>query len=264
MPNPLLQQTLSALTLAAVLIFGTGCSQGTVTPPTTIPSSMPEAAPSPLPPTQAPTKVPPTWTPTTAPTSTATQIPTMTATVTATATLGPAEDGFSAWCLPELASLATTNDPAHPPAEAKMASWSGTALEVNNLPSNGCVFIYKLNREIRQSLRLEVFDRGDTNAFLATGLIPVPSDPNAVYTVLRHSYIITPPVWNVTFTFVVTTENGDELRRDTVNLHRWIPVLCWNGQPPNPVTLRCPLQQDLHPWDPSYGTPFPTSLPEED
>jgi len=256
---------LERILLCFVVFFSAGCSQAAVAPTATLPASRPTASTTPIPPTLVAPTLPATWTATSDPSATATQNLLPTAANTITPTLGAAEDGgLSAWCIAEHASVSQTADPTSPPPDAKIAQWSGKSLEVNNLPSNGCVFIYTFNQAVTQPLKLEVFDKGIANAFITTDLIPVPADANSVYTVLRHSYIIAPPVWDVSFTFVVSNQSGVEVRRDTVNLHRWTPALCWNGRRPNPLTLRCPLQQDLHPWDPSYRTPFPTPLPEDD
>lgn len=252
------------LVLLAVLIFSAGCSQATlpVSTATLVVKSLPSSTP--LPPTPTAERLLPTWTATPEPTATATVPPPATATNTPAPTFGPTTDGISGWCLPEDADLTSTTDPANPPSFAKIAEWNGLSLEVNNLPSNGCVFIYTFNQAVPDSLKLEVFDKGITGAFLTADLVPVPGNENAVYAVLRHSYIITPPVWDISFTFVVSNSGGQELRSDQVNLHRWVPKLCWNGLRPNPLTLRCQLPQDQHPWDPYYGTPMPTGEPEQD
>lgn len=251
------------LFLLAVLIFGAGCTQAAVPVTTATFEVKPLPSSTTLPPTLTLETLPPTWTATPEPTATATVLPSATATNTPAPTFGPAADGISAWCLPEEADLLSTTDPANPPSFAKIAKWNGQSLEVNNLPSNGCVFLYTFNQNILDPLKLEVFAAGITGPFLTADLVPVPRNEKAAYAVLRHSYIITPPVWDISFTFVVSNSQGQKLRTDQVNLHRWVPKLCWNGRRPNPLTLRCPLPQDQHPWDPYYGTPMPTGEPEE-
>ncbi len=175
----------------------------------------------------------------------------------------PAE-GLSAWCLPENTALSYASDPANPPAFAKIGKYVKEALEVPNLPSSGCVFIYTFNQPAAEGLKLEVYEANQKTPWLTADLKPVEGQPNSVSALLRHTYIVAPPVWNISYTFALRGASGQELRRDKVNLHRWVPKLCWNGQRPNVNTLRCPLPQDLHPWDPSYGTPIPTFPPDGD
>ncbi len=252
----------SIFLLIAVVLFGAGCSAA----PTQVvePALSPEVQPSaslPLATSTPKPTLPPTYTPTAA--EIPTTAPSPTEPSTPTPTFGPAGEGISAWCLPENASLGPASDPANPPAEGKIAQWTGTALEVRDLPSNGCVFIYTFNQPPASELSLQVSDSSESAPFLTAALTPVPGDENSVYALLRHTWIIAPPVWEVSFTFTLTGADGAVVRSDQVNLHRWTPGLCWNGRKPNPLTLRCPLAQDLHPWDPWYGTPMPTGLPEE-
>jgi hypothetical protein len=246
--------------LFVCMLITVSCTQATIAAP--VATQIPPASATPLPPTQPPP--PPTATPTQPPTLTFTLPPTPSATSTPAPTLGLAENGFSAWCLPEHGVFAASLDPVQPPADATIAAWSGTALEVNGLPSNGCVFVYTFNQTAPQGLTLEISDQSKlAKPFLTANLVQA-ANPNVVYAVLHHSMIIAPPFWNISFHYALKTSSGAELRLDTVNLHRWVPKLCWNGRPPNVFTLRCPLAQDLHPWDPSYGTPIPTFPPEDD
>ena len=234
------------------------------------PAPAPTAAPTtPATATAAPTDIPlpaPSATPQPTATATATATATFTATATPTAapTFGPAEDGLSAWCLPagELVSLAA--DPLSPPANALYGEMVAGALEIRKLPFSACVFLYTFNQPPPDGLTLEVYELNQKAPWLKAELLPVEGRPGALSALLRHTYIIEPPLWSVSYEFAVRDAAGTELRRDRVDLSRWTPVLCWNGQPPNPITLRCPLAQDLHPWDAGYGTPIPTFPPEED
>lgn len=113
-------------------------------------------------------------------------------------------------------------------------------------------------------MTLQVYEERAQKPWLTADLAPLEGKPETLAATLRHTYIAAPPLWDVSYQFVVADASGKELRRDQVNLHRWKPALCWNGRLPNVLTLRCPLPQDLHPWDPSYGTPIPTFPPEDD
>jgi len=173
-------------------------------------------------------------------------------------------NGLSAWCLPENEPLSLTEDPASPPASARRGEIVGGALEIRNLPVSACVFVYTFNQPPPDDLKLEIYEHNQKTPWWTAALQPAAGTLNAAAAVLRHTYIIAPPLWDVSFEFAVRDSAGNELRRDTVNLHRWTPELCWNGRYPNPITLRCPLPLDLHPWDAGYGTPIPTFPPEED
>jgi hypothetical protein len=174
------------------------------------------------------------------------------------------------WCLPENTAVSLTADPLNPPATAKVGESSADGLVIRNLPGSACVFSYKLNAPAAEGLRLQVYElrpegaAGTASPWLTADLAPVEGSPDTVAAVLRHSYIVAFPYWEVTYQFALVDANGSELRRDTVNLRRWESKPCWNGRLPNPLTLRCPLQQDLHPWDAGYGTPMPTPENRED
>jgi len=259
------------LSLAA-LSFGlllSACSPAAVETAAPSPPSAPEPSSPAVAQAAAPTATAP-GTPTSAPTITQTAEPAATATAvptetpTTAPTFGPAEDGLSAWCLPDGAAVSQASDPANPPANARFGEFVAGALEIRNLPSSACVVIYNFNQPAPEGLVLEIYEIGQPAPFWTENLPPVVSSPNTAAALLRHSYVIEPPVWEISFEFAVRDGQGAELRRDQVNLHRWTPALCWNGRRPNPITLTCPLPQDLHPWDAGYGTPIPTFPPEDE
>jgi hypothetical protein len=174
------------------------------------------------------------------------------------------QDSLSAWCIQEGVALSYISDPLKPLDNVRTGTIVNGALEVRNLPAGACVFIYSFNQPAPQGLKLQVFDSLNKEPWLTADLTPVQGQPQSAAVTLTHSYIVAPPAWEIHYQFALIDANGTELRRDPVNLHRWEPAICWNGQKPNVFTLRCPLQQDLHPWDPSYRTPFPTAVPEDD
>lgn len=247
------------LILSALLAAGCGQAAAPATPaapavePTTVEQDPAEPTVTPEP---TATPVPPTATP--EPTATATA----TATVTPAPTLGPADgESFSAWCVEEGVSTQYITDPLTPLDTNRPGAVRDGALEVRNLPAGACVFLYTFNQPAPQGLKLNVYDTLSAEPWLTADLVPVESRPETVAAVLTHAYIVAPPAWDISYTFAVVDSAGSELRRDPVNLHRWEPPLCWNGMKPDLVTLRCPLQQDLHPWDPGYGQPVPTLTP---
>jgi hypothetical protein len=246
-----------------LLLFIVGCAQqqtGIITsspingtkPVIDTPAPEPTDTPVLPSPTQEPT-VTLTLTPTPLPTGTSTPMP----------VLGFVDDGISAWCLPEDTSIRTVENLLNPPVNARLANILNGELEVNNLPSSVCVFLYHFNMPAPQGITLEVYDQNLDSPWLTSELIPLKDNPQVAAVVLNHAYITAPPFWNIGYQFSVKDSQGSELRRDQVNLHRWVPERCWNGNLPNVFTLTCPLQQDLHPWDTGYGTPMPTAPPED-
>jgi hypothetical protein len=245
--------------LLALTLFNVSCTQGVSSTPATVPT-LAEAS------TATATLLPPTPTLPQTPPPPPTATTTLTPSPSLTATPLPVQASNEAWCLPEHgvfpADLA--ENPKNHPVDALVADWTDTVVQVRNLPSNGCVFLYYFNAPAQEGMTLEVTDKSGSSPFLVAEMATSSTDPSLAYAVLRHTMIAAPPLWNVSYTFTLKSSSGTEIRSDLVNLHRWVPQLCWNGRPPNVYTLRCPLAQDLHPWDPSYGTPFPTGIPEED
>jgi hypothetical protein len=184
-----------------------------------------------------------------------------TATVTAESTEVTAVQtptGLNMWCMPEGFNPAAQQDaPTTKPAAAK------TSAIVNGIPEfqvpfSYCTFVYSMDKTLPEGTELQVLDSHKA-AWLKANLIPVADQANVYYAVLTHSYIINPPLWRVTYTFVVHTPDGNDLRSDQITFRKWIPKLCWNGGLPNVNTLTCVKQQDIHPWDLGYpDKPSPT------
>jgi hypothetical protein len=170
--------------------------------------------------------------------------------------------GISGWCLPAEVLVSAASDPLKPPERAEIGKIENGALEIRNMPFSVCVFMYAFEQPAPEGLMLEIYDLNQKTPWWKVDLKPVEGKPNIVYTRLLHSYIIDPPLWNVGYEFAVRDASGAEIQRDVVNLHRWQTGLCWQGTYPDPITLYCPLQQDLHPWDPGYGTVLPTVTPD--
>jgi hypothetical protein len=249
------------LFLTILVLFLVGCTQqaGTIAPSPTI-ESIPVVNTQVPEPTETAPVLP---SPTQEPTETQTPKPPPTSTNTAVPVLGFADDGISAWCLPEDAAINLVEDLQNPPAYARLANVVNRELEVNNLPSSACVILYHFNMAAPQGISLNVYDQNQDSPWLTTELVPLKDNPQVAAAVLTHSYITAPPFWNISYQFALKNSQGSELRSDKVNLHRWVPERCWNGNLPNVFTLTCPLQQDLHPWDTGYGTPMPTAPPED-
>lgn len=236
-----LHKNLNVIFLAITLIVS-ACAAPTAesaAAPTVAASPFPSATASPLPPTE-------TLTPTATPAPTQTPSPTS------------VTPSLSAWCLPQ-ESLAPTGSMEQPwvmPAGARPATAAEGGLQLI-VPDRFCTFVYTFGQPLPAGARLDIYDN-NASPWLQAELKPVPDTPNNAYVILDHSYIVDPPYWQIAYRFVVRAPNGQEPRSDTLIFDKgWRPELCWNGALPNPVTLKCIKQQDLHPWDIGYQTVFP-------
>lgn len=253
--------TIQLVTLFA-LLFVVGCGNGKIEEPI-----QPEQTSSK--PTQ--TVILKTETPIPSPTIANSSTPTITITNTSTSaptftnapepTLGLVGDGLSGWCIPEGVSLSLLDQKNTPPENAKVGKFTNGEFDINDLPVGACLFRYSFNKTAPEDAILEIYDSNPTSPWLTIKLTPVSEDPQTIAGVATHPYIIAPPFWDISYTLVLKDGSGAEIQRDTLNLHRWKPGKCWNGQYPNINTMRCPLQQDLHPWDIGYNTPIPTLTP---
>jgi len=195
-------------------------------------------------PTLAPTTVPAS--PTVAPT-----IPPLSPTPPPTPTTAPQADQLTAWCMPEgYYPVSATTDPTIKPATAKTGSLVNGALSFQ-VPFSSCTFVYTFGQPKPAGTALKIYDLSSA-PWLTVTLKASPSNPNVMYAVLTHTYIINPPLWTTTYRFVVNTPDGTQVRQDSLTFHKYAPTLCWNGLLPNVKTLTCQKQEDIHPWDASY------------
>lgn len=251
-----------ALLLSVLLVSACSPVANTVVAPTSEPTSVPPTAAQEIVPSATPL---PSATATQPSPPTATAIPpTQTPEPTETPALAIVGEGLSGWCLPENTLLSAAENPLAPAETAELSAMVNGALEIRNMPWSACVFTYTFNQAAPDGLKLEVYEVGAQAPWLTSDLKPVGDKPEMVSTVLTHTYITAPPFWQISYEFALKDGNGQEIARTPVNLYRWQPPLCFNGQPPNVHTLRCPLWQDLHPWDPGYGEILPTFTPNPD
>jgi hypothetical protein len=194
---------------------------------------------------------------------TATPAPTATQAPTATPSATPVTPSFSAWCLPKevLVPAGSMEQPWLMPEGALAATEVDGNLQLT-VPDRFCTVVYTFSQPLPTGAMLKIYDNNAVS-WLEAELKPVEGDPNSAYAVLDHSYIVDPPYWQISYRFAVQSPDGQELRSDTLVFDKgWRPDLCWNGALPNPVTLRCIKQEDLHPWDIGYKTVFPTAVEE--
>ena len=164
-------------------------------------------------------------------------------TKTVTVTPGIPPEGLTAWCLPKLGYIPAEwkGEPYLMPDNAQEPALVDEALDFT-FPFISCTFVYTTDGPFPKDAELEVYDLMNKNPWLKTKLLEVPDDPNSGYAVLKHAYIVEPPLWFITYRFVVRGSDGKELKSDLVNIHKWRPTLCWDGSLPDPITEYCPSE----------------------
>jgi hypothetical protein len=187
-------------------------------------------------------------------------VATATPTQTPTAFEVPAElpDGMEFWCLPE--GVPYSKDAA---TVEKGDLAVDVAYDENGFllegPFGGC-FVQLPNESQYKNAVIAFFDNSNSGAFYKRNLF---ENGDGLLAIVKHSYIIDAPLWQTVYRMAIVAEDGTELFSAPLNYQRkWQADRCWNGNMPNPVTMRCPLQLDLHPWDAGYGKPLPTVKPK--
>ena len=162
-------------------------------------------------------------------------------------------DAFNAWCmpagygkLPEVTSSAMLEN-------GRAATVKGDMMTLL-YPDSVCVFSFTFNQAAPQGLSLAWLNKtGADVPWLETPLQADPQNNAIAFGTETHTYVISPPLWGVDYKLRLLAEDGTSLWEDAIHMGRdWQPELCWNGVLPDPVTLLCIKQQDLHPWDPGY------------
>lgn len=217
------------------------------------PATSLEPAVTGAPPTQAPTQVP-----TLAPTATKTPAPSATPVPTAIPTLGVTEAGFSVWCLPNNASNPGGGYRMPKGGAAGRAVEGG--VELDGVVKN-CTFIYTFNQPMPEGVEVAIYDRRP-DPWIHYALTAAPDDPNTGYFTTAHGFIVNAPFWVITYQFEVRDADGKELRSDDVTILKPQNVgYCFEGELPDPVTLKCRFLGEAHPWDAWYGWDLDPKLP---
>lgn len=127
------------------------------------------------------------------------------------------------------------------------------------IPNYSCNYVFHFNQTAPQGLKVEVYDWLQKQPVFTLPAVPASDNPNAAVMVSTNTYLTSPPVWEYTYRFVLRDPGGPVFWEGQVRLDKgWRPDICLAGVLPNPKTLRCPLRQDAHPWDPWYAkTPVP-------
>lgn len=236
------------LLIIAVMFIGilTACSANTpagVEEPAAAATAVPveEMAVEPSPePTQEPTAEPKP-----------TQVPTAVPSPTAMPELQVEE--FTAWCMPEKFGLLPEVSSSAMPEYGRAAVANNGVLTVL-YPDSICTFSFTFNQPAPQGLNLDWMNTiGSEDPWLSIPLLTDPQNPAIAYGTTTHDYVVRPPLWFIDYNLRLIGEDGESIWTNTIHLERdWQPEVCWNGVLPDPVTLLCIKQQDLHPWDPGY------------
>jgi hypothetical protein len=165
-------------------------------------------------------------------------------------------EGMELWCLPE--GVAFPKDPAEITKGTLAISIEYSDGFVLNGPFSGC-FVQVPAETQYEDAKIAIFDQSNSSAWYTRNLV---KNGDGLIAVLTHSYIVNPPMWHARYRLEIQSADGTVLFSTPLLYQRkWQAERCWNGNMPNPTTLRCPLQQDLHPWDTGYGKPLPTLKP---
>jgi len=160
---------------------------------------------------------------------------------------------FNAWCIPARYGILPEVNSSNLPENGRAATTDGDVLTLL-YPDSICAFTFTFNQPAPQGLQLNWLNTSGSDApWLEVPLQADPQNPAIAFGSTTHTYVVSPPLWFIDYRLQLLAEDGTALWEDTIHLERdWQPELCWNGVLPNPVTLLCIKQQDLHPWDPGY------------
>ena len=230
-----------------------GCGQvfapqatATLEPSPTVPPTATEM-PSPT------ATLPPTNTP--EPSATSTQPPT----ATPVPPLGLLEDGMKVWCAPvQYEGYKVTSPDA--PADAYIAVKMEENLQVQ-IPAAYCVVSAQFNQPAPAGTSLVLYD--GKSAFLKTDLSATDGRADTLWTSITHTFVINPPLWEVSYRLAVLGPDGKELWTSPVKFAKPLPEPCPYGGLPDPVTLWCTITdpKEIEPWPDITYPPYYTRVP---
>ena len=168
-------------------------------------------------------------------------------------------EGMAIWCLPE--GITYPKDPAEIQKNDQAIAIEYDAGYTFRGPYSACFIQLPLNNQYEDAT-VAFFDISNSSSFYTQKFY---KNGDGLIAVVNHSYLVDAPYWQTHYRIEIQAEDGSVLfSAPLLYAREWQAERCWNGNMPNPVTYRCPLQQDLHPWDAGYGKPLPTLKPEGD
>ena len=217
----------------------------------TLPGAPANPSATPIPPAATATSSSPTAqpSPTTEPTAPPSPTPQPSATPTPPLALLP--DGLSGWCIPIGDPNAANTNPQAKPSSAVDVLFNQGRIDVIGEFSD-CFFFAAFNQPMPANVQMMFYDGG--SSFFQAPLTAMDTDPATGWARVDHTYAVNPPAWELEFQVAVVGADGTSFLSSRYHFSRgWTPDPCWNGSLPDPTTLKCPLRQDLHPWDQGYG-----------
>lgn len=182
--------------------------------------------------------------------------------VAVTPTIPPPEippnlEGLSIWCLPQGVSYVHDLSKLEKSEQAVEVSYTQDGFMLVG-PLSAC-FLQLPAAAAADGMQVAIFDQSNSAAWYTRPLV---AGTQGWIAPLTHSYLVNPPYWSLNYRLQLQNASGETVFSAPLHYERnWLAERCWNGNLPNPITLRCPLQQDLHPWDAGYGKPLPTLKP---
>ncbi len=226
-----------AVLLLAVLLSLVACSSAPTQPaPLATPTAALPAAT--VPPIPSPTAPAPTLAPTSVPTAVVSPTLAPSPSPSPAPALAVLEQGFQVWCMPIDAPVSAVMAAAAP-SGARIGVYKDLYKETQVIiPASTCTLAYTFNQALPADVTLEAHYFYGGAAWLTKALTPAAENSTVGILVLDQPDVINPPLWQVSYQFVVKS-GGQELRRDTVNFYKQVER-CWEGSLPDPVTLDCP------------------------
>jgi hypothetical protein len=191
---------------------------------------------------------------------TATQPVVAAATETATPAPAAQEPTLNAWCMPAEVMTTLTSGVAQisMPANALPAT-STNGLTTLLYPASSCSFVFNLSTPLADGTTLEFYDNGSkTTPWLKAKVNQMPDNPNTGVALVKHTYVVNPPMWSITYHLILRSPDGAALWSQDVKFkYRWQPTPCWDGSIGDFTDLSswdgCHYKPDAHPWDPYFG-----------
>jgi hypothetical protein len=184
--------------------------------------------------------------------ATATPTPTQTSNTASSGALAVLTDGFDAWCAPQAYALKKPSGP-DAPEYARILKKQGEKLVVP-IPAAYCVLSFHLNQAVPDGTILTFYDA--KSPFLRLPLTAAEGKTDIGWVMVRHTYVVNPPKWSVSYQLTVTGPDKQDLWSNKVSFVKPLPKMCPYGGYPNPVTMWC---TPTDPWEiePHPGVHYP-------
>lgn len=113
-------------------------------------------------------------------------------------------------------------------------------MNVMHIPGEYCTLIFEFSSPVGSGGKVEVKQIHNNQTFYEVDLTPSAANPNISYAHLYHNYVITPPLWGVSYLIEAVDGNGSTRWSGEILFQKTDPGLCWDGSTPDPVSMWCP------------------------